>query len=184
MCAMNIFAIESHSDGTIDWEKSALSHDNMRVNKMIIESCQMLSTNAQIYGEETRYKKSFMNHPSTIWARESSANFRNLTFLARCLHDEFCRRYNKVSHGSKDVIDQMYSLCHSRTFNSKFPTNTETPLPLCMPDEYKSNDVVESYRNFFANKPNLSYIRGTIPAWVHGYRSINLKSIKVVDAKS
>jgi len=53
-----------------------------------------------------------------------------------------------------------------------------------MPDEYKSDDVVESYRNFFANKPNLSYIKGTIPAWVHGYRSINLKPIKVVDAKS
>ena len=72
---MNIFAIESDATGNIDWHKSALSHDNFRVNKMIIESCQMLSTNAQLMGETTRYRMSFQNHPSTIWARSSSANF-------------------------------------------------------------------------------------------------------------
>ena len=41
---MNIFAIESDSEGNIDWIKSAQSLDNLRVVKMILESCQILST--------------------------------------------------------------------------------------------------------------------------------------------
>ncbi len=42
---MNIFAIEGDLEtGQIDWEKSAQSQDNLRVVKMILESCQILST--------------------------------------------------------------------------------------------------------------------------------------------
>ena len=96
---MNIFAIEPTSDGSIDWNKSALSHDNFRVNKMIIESCQMLSTTAQLFGYTTRYRLCFQNHPSTKWVRESSANFKNLVTLSQSLYAEFCRRHNKDSHG-------------------------------------------------------------------------------------
>ena len=42
---MNIFAIEGDVEtGEIDWVKSAQSQDNLRVVKMILESCQILST--------------------------------------------------------------------------------------------------------------------------------------------
>ena len=42
---MNIFAIEGDAEtGQIDWEASARSQDNLRVVKMILESCQILST--------------------------------------------------------------------------------------------------------------------------------------------
>ena len=168
---MNIFAIESDAHGNIDWQRSALSHDNMRVNKMIIESCQMLSTNAQLLGQSTRYRKSFENHPSTIWARSSSANFRNLVLLAQSLRNEFCRRYARDTHGCDDVIAQMSMLINTPSFVSSFPTHTDTPLPLCMPDEYKSDTIVSSYRNFFANKPNLRYFSDDVPAWISQYRT-------------
>jgi hypothetical protein len=168
---MNIFAIESHSGGGIDWRKSALSHDNFRVNKMIIESCQMLSTNAQLLGEQTRYRMSFQNHPSTIWARESSSNFACLAVLAQELRDEFCRRYNRDSHGCDDVIKHMNDLINVDKFIMQFELHEPTELPLCMPDEYKSDNVVNSYRNFFANKPNLRYFEGQAPAWIAEYRT-------------
>ena len=168
---MNIFAIESDATGNIDWHKSALSHDNFRVNKMIIESCQMLSTNAQLMGETTRYRMSFQNHPSTIWARSSSDNFRNLVKLATTLRDEFCNRYNRDQHGCDDVIDHMQQLINTPDFVDRFSQHTATELPLCMPDEYKSDDVVASYRNFFANKPNLRYFTGQVPEWVYQYRT-------------
>ena len=42
---MNIFAIEGDVEtGQIDWVESAKSQDNLRVVKMILESCQILST--------------------------------------------------------------------------------------------------------------------------------------------
>lgn len=168
---MNIFAIEKDSEGSIDWQQSARSHDNFRVNKMIIESCQMLSTNAQLLGEQTRYRSAFQNHPSTIWARESSANFANLCALAQELRDEFCRRYDRNAHGSDDVIKHMTDLIHTDKFLSKFDCDKTTPLPLCMPDEYKQEDVVNSYRNFFSNKPNLRYFTGQAPTWISQYRT-------------
>jgi len=170
---MNIFAIESDATGNIDWHKSALSHDNFRVNKMIIESCQMLSTNAQLMGETTRYRMSFQNHPSTIWARSSSDNFRNLVDLAMSLRTEFCRRYFRDRHGCDDVIQQMWTLINSPSFVQKFPEHGPTPLPLCMPDEYKTDDIVSSYRNFFANKPNLRYFSGDVPEWIYQYRTLD-----------
>jgi len=178
---MNIFAIESDAAGNIDWHKSAVSHDNMRVNKMIIESCQMLSTNAQLLGQTTRYRKSFENHPATIWARSSSANFRNLVTLAKSLRDEFCRRYNRFTHGSDDVIAQMTELINTPQFISSFPAHHNTPLPLCMPDEYKLSDVVTSYRNYFANKPNLRYFSDDVPAWIAEYRT-NDKPVTINDS--
>ena len=168
--AMNIFAIEDTPSGEIDWHQSALSHDNFRVNKMIIESCQMLSTNAQLMGEQVRYRAAFQNHPSTIWARESSDNFRNLVSLAQSLRNEFCRRYNRDRHGCDDVIAQMQRLIDDPRFVSRFPQHTPTELPLCMPDEYKCGSVVESYRNFFANKPNLRYFDGDVPDWLYPFR--------------
>lgn len=179
---MNIFAIESKSDRSIDWHKSALSHDNFRVNKMIIESCQMLSTNAQLFGYTTRYRKCFANHPSTMWARESSSNFKNLVQLAVSLRDEFMRRHNRTKHGCDDVISQMISLSNNQDFLDKFFHNTPTTLPLCMPDEYKCDDVVESYRRYFANKPNLRYYSEDVPAWVDEYREDFHPPVKIAVA--
>ena len=176
---MNIFAIEK-TGNDIDWHKSALSHDNYRVNKMIIESCQMLSTNVQLFGYDSRYRMSFQNHPSTIWARESFANFSNLLNLAFSLRGEFCRRHDKQQHGCDDVLIQMNELSRDIDFVKQFPTDEPTQLPLCMPDEYKCADTVTAYRTYFANKPNLRYFQGDDPDWVWQYRT-HEKPIQIID---
>ena len=52
----------------------------------------------------------------------------------------------------------METLLAMPSFRDKFPIQDHsTNMPLCMPDEYKTDNLVESYRNFFANKPNLRY---------------------------
>lgn len=178
---MNIFAIEGAADGQIDWVGSAKSHDNYRVNKMIIESCQMLSTTAQIMGHTTRYRKAFQNHPCTVWVRNSSHNFITLCGFACSLRDEFFKRYQKTSHGCDDVLHQMLCFTHDPGFLLKFPNNVPTELPLCMPDKYKvSSDPVTCYRNYFANKPNLRYFEGDVPDWISLYRHPSLPEIQVV----
>tara|TARA_R110002126_G_scaffold220022_2_gene365392 strand:+ start:4709 stop:5239 length:531 start_codon:yes stop_codon:yes gene_type:complete len=175
---MNIFALEKKNN-TVDWTQSALSHDDYRCNKMIIESCQMLSTTAKTFGYVTRYKMSHLNHPSTIWARESLPNFKHLLHLASALRMEFGRRHKKDTHGCDDVILQMMTFAQDRDFATHFPSKYATELPLCMPDEYKSADVVESYRNYFSNKPNLRYYHTTPPSWIADYRSQDLPPIQI-----
>jgi len=177
---MNIFALERNSDGSIDWEASAESHDTYRTNKMYLESTQMLATNANFYGFQTRYRNAHLNHPSTIWARESLSNYRNLVNLAGCLRNKFLNYSGKDSHGCDDVWKKCLELSvFDKDFADKFPTKGDTPLPLCMPDEYKSDDIVESYRLFFANKPRLRYVEGSIPRWVYNYR-VNTQPIEIV----
>ena len=164
---MNIFAIERNTDGSIDWAKSAQSQDNYRVVKMILESTQMLCTNLNLlHGEQvTRYKNAHANHPSTKWARESSDNFEALVYHTLAMLEEYTERFGKV-HKCAGVLDD--ALSHYDP--DMFPSSDPTPLPLCMPDEYKSSDIVESYRRFYASKPRMRYPVDKIPAWFRKYR--------------
>ena len=69
---MNIFALDKCP------MQSALWLDDIRKNKMILESAQMLSTAVRWLDPDTTlpvYKLAYMNHPCTKWARKSRANF-------------------------------------------------------------------------------------------------------------
>ena len=177
---MNLFAIEPNPHNDVCYYTSAKSHDDFRVSKMIIESCQMLSATANNFGIITRYKQSHFNHPTTKWVRESSANFNKLLYLAQSLKAEYSQRYGKHNHGCDDVINHMISLAEDDDFVNLFPSDQPTTLPLCMPNEYKinNNNVVDSYRNFFANKPKLRYYHSTPPSWIEDYRSKDLPPIQ------
>lgn len=87
--------------------------------------------------------------------------------LARALGREFFLRY-RHDHKSRQVLSQelmypppgMYDLPHKWT-----------PPPLAMPDEYKSDDPIESYRRYYASKSAtmpLQYWRGAMaqPLWL------------------
>jgi hypothetical protein len=89
---MNIFVT---SDCPI---KSAAYLDDKRVVKMILESAQLLS-NALYFSEMPEvapYKPTHVNHPCSVWVRESRANYLWLVdhFIALC--DEYEARYNKL----------------------------------------------------------------------------------------
>tara|TARA_R110002012_G_scaffold313697_2_gene525495 strand:+ start:2354 stop:2926 length:573 start_codon:yes stop_codon:yes gene_type:complete len=173
---MNIFAIEKFDDGSIDWVGSANSHDILRANKMYIESTQMLATTCNLLGFPTRYKNAHINHPSTKWARESFSNFTTLFRFAKNLKTVYSQNSGKLHHGCDDVIAKIdyymnVPIKGTKIFPNCFAKDEPTRLPLCMPIEYQTNDIVDSYRNFFANKDIIRYYEGSVPSWVYDYRT-------------
>ena len=162
---MNIFAIESNKAGNIDWIKSAQSQDNYRVVKMILESCQILSTVLNEQGAQAPYRSFNPKHPSCLWAAESSNNFINLVIHCAAMIDEYHTRFNKT-HKCEAVLKKIVSLYDA----SKFPTDTPTPLRMAIPDNFRSDNIVESYRRFYASKPRVRYPKDKVPQWFIKYR--------------
>jgi len=162
---MNIFAIESDSTGAVDWIKSAQSLDNLRVVKMILESCQILSTVLNEQGFRAPYKSFNPKHPSCLWAAESSANFEALVLHADAMLKEYTERFGKV-HKCDSVLDKIVSLYD----RDNFDYHHLTPLRMAMPDYFKGSNIVESYRKYYANKKNMRYPAHKVPDWFVKYR--------------
>ena len=164
---MNIFAIEGDVEtGEIDWVKSAQSQDNLRVVKMILESCQILSTVLNEQGLEAPYRSFNPKHPSCLWAAESAANFMNLALHCEAMITEYGERFGKT-HKCAVALKKCVALFDA----DRFPTTKCTPLRLAMPDEFRSDNPVVSYRKFYASKPRLRYPVDKIPSWVYDYRN-------------
>ena len=85
---------------------------------------------------------SHKNHPCAIWARESLSNYLYLCELGLELGKEYTYRYGK-RHKSIDVIEW----CIVNKPN--IPDIGFTKPATAMPDEYKVDSVVESYRNYY-----------------------------------
>jgi hypothetical protein len=137
---------------------------------MIVETAQMLCTNLHYDEDGNRvkkydrilYKPSFINHPCTIWARQSNENYQWLYELGLALCDEYEARYEKI-HNTKELI--------------QWCADNPPPLPddvgltkfVCaMPDEYKiSDDPVENYREFYCIEKSrfAKWKNGNIPYW-------------------
>jgi len=165
---MNIFAIEGDpATNSIDWIKSAQSQDNYRVVKMILESCQMLCTTINILSDAhvAPYKSTHKGHPSTKWVRASSANFEALVEHTTAMIEEYQARFGKV-HKCTAVLDKCLKLYDA----SLFPEHEPTPLPLAIPPEFRSDNIIESYRRFYASKPRMRYPANKIPSWFKEYR--------------
>ena len=164
---MNIFAIEGNEEtGEIDWEKSAQSQDNLRVVKMILESCQIMSTVINEQGLKAPYRSFNPKHPSCLWAAESASNYMNLALHCQAMIDEYQHRFGKV-HKCEAVLHTLVEMCDP----DLFPALESTPLRLAMPDEFRSDNPVVSYRKFYASKPRLRYPIDKIPEWVYDYRT-------------
>ena len=165
---MNIFAIERNTLGDVDWVMSARSQDNYRVVKMILESCQMLCTvlNEQAGEQVAPYRSTHKNHPSTKWAAASSHNFCMLMVHCAELIEEYKRRFNNKTHKCEAVFASIQELFNPDLLSSHEPT----PLPMAMPSHFQSDDIVESYRRFYASKPRVRYPRQKVPDWFVEYR--------------
>ena len=161
---MNIFAIEGEGN-TIDWVASARSQDNYRVVKMILESCQILSTVLNEQGVEAPYRSFNPKHPSCLWAAESSDNFLKLALHCSAMLEEYTRRFGRT-HKCYDVLWQILDLFDPDRFTNHEPT----PLRMAMPDCFRGDSIVESYRKFYASKPRVRYPKDCVPVWFDEYR--------------
>lgn len=85
--------------------KSAIILDDKRLIKMVLETTQLLSTTLSILGsEKAPYKKTHINHPCTLWVKESKGNYLWLLNHLKSLAKEYTKRYNKV-HKCQDYIE-------------------------------------------------------------------------------
>ena len=163
---MNIFVLDELP------HKAAEYHCNKHVVKMILEAGQMLCaahwmswldkfgktrSNFKLMRDVKQFLKdnvpkekqpawgiTHINHPCTIWTRQSLENYNWHLELMACLLWEYTRRYNKT-HKSEELYQW---LLHNTPLC--FPQQGRTPFPICMKEEYKvGNDPIQSYRNYY-----------------------------------
>ena len=137
---MNIFHL--HKDPEI----CASYHCDKHVVKMILETAQMLSTAyRRNFGDnDDLYKTAYPKHPMTIWVGDSGANFFWSVKLLDQLLYQYTLRYKKVHSTIKisNLFHGRYKLWHG--WKTEF-----TPPPQCMPDEYKHEDYITAYKQYY-----------------------------------
>lgn len=153
---MNIFYL--HSDPKV---AASYFYDKHKV-KMILECAQMLCTaHIALGNDDVPYKKSHLNHPSSVWVRANNENYQWLYKHMLALGKEYTKRYNKTHltiTKCKDIL---------AVAPLSIPTGDFTEPPQCMPDEYKvDNDSISAYWNYYeqdkykiANKNEQKIIR-------------------------
>lgn len=156
------------------------------VVKMILESCQLLSTAHRLLdGEEyigqtatgrkarrwrlddpikdaVLYQATHINHPSAVWCRETSENYDWLFEHFIALINEYKYRYGK-DHKCCDMIDALMAQPQNITIGNL------TPVTPAMAEQYIiSNDSLENYRNYYRQgKKHLhNYTKRKPPEWL------------------
>jgi hypothetical protein len=124
-------------------KRSAKTLDNKRVVKMVLETCQMLSTSLTLHGVPGPYRISHKNHPCSIWARETRENYYWLLEHFKHLLNEYTARYYKV-HKCQQYLE--YFTQHKDVI----PSTKLTPFANCT--TYKDLPVHTAYRKLLRDK--------------------------------
>jgi len=176
---MNIFILDN------DIDKCAEYHLDKHIVKMPLESAQMLCTThwinkyigyvpRKINADERAvikeakkleprpfpYLPTMENHPCTIWVRQSLENYEWLYCLSLALNDEYGYRYGKSHKSVDEVILKLPEI--------DLPRKGLTSFAQAMPDEYKNENAVVAYREYY-NKDKqhiMTYKYREIPTWV------------------
>ena len=153
---MNIFVLDQ------DVKKCAEYHNDKHVVKMILETAQLLCGVHHMVNShlDIPYKLSHKNHPCSIWARKNLSNYFWLCELGLELSKEYTFRYGK-RHKSQDVIEWCIVNC------PELPDEDFTDPPKAMPEKYKVESVVKSYRNYYIGekKSFSNWKNRSIPDW-------------------
>lgn len=156
---MNIFILDT------DPTRAAHMQCDKHVVKMVLETGQMLSTVQRQLGndDDQLYRSTHQHHPCTRWAAETRGNYYWLWQHFRALADEFKYRYGNTH----------LTWTKLRTVTDFVPPNMSdsidmTPFALAMPDEYKTDCAVQSYRNYYRNAKSaiLAYTKRQSPDWL------------------
>ncbi len=148
---MNIFYLDK------DPKLAAIYQYNKHVVKMILESAQMLCTAHHCYGSAEQkanvpYKQAHLNHPSTIWARQSKSTYMWLYDHMMALGTEYYVRYGKTH----------LTITKCKEFLATPPKHIQgdewSQPPQAMPDEYKHKDSIIAYWQYYIN--DKSHIAG------------------------
>ena len=149
--------------------KSAEAQPDKMLVKMPLETAQMLCTaHRELDGDEYAdsvglYKRAYWNHPCTIWARESSANYWWLYSHFIALGSEYTYRYGKIHKSIRKLWKPLFKIPDNITKGKL------TPLAQAMPEEYKDENPITAYRNYCINEKHYAkWQRGRDkPSWWH-----------------
>ena len=175
---MNIFYLSNNPTNC------AQQHVDKHVVKMTLEYGQLMSTAHRVldgqpyYGktknnrniqrwllpdsrEEIVWKASHFNHPSGIWVRQSADHYTWLYSLWLEMLTEYTHRY-----GKKHAAERMKPVLCVLPKNIPQVGWLSEPPP-AMPDEYKVDTVIQSYRNYYMGdkKSFASWKNRDAPSW-------------------
>jgi hypothetical protein len=164
---MNIFAIDRNPS-------IAAKHlVDAHCVKMVLESAQMLANcfslnmlaspdcPRTLNGKIRKY--SYVNHPCSKWVRLSKSNMLWLIEHAIELDNERVARFRSKPHFSLKFI----IWCRDNINLSIVPDGVLTEFAQAIPVEYKHNDSVVAYRNFYRHgKKHLHNWKRNKPEWI------------------
>ena len=133
---MNIFYLSSN------FEKNAQWLDDKRLNKMIVETAQILSTVIRKHGydSDVLYRPTHINHPCVKWAFSNCGYIKNLLFH---YIKEWQYRFGYV-HKSYEVYVESLSF--------SIRSNIKSRPPKVMPDEFKKGSTISAYKKYMKFK--------------------------------
>lgn len=153
---MNIFVLD------IDPKLCAKYHANIHVTKMLVETAQLLCSTYYTTEQSnlSPYKLTHVNHPCSIWTRESLSNWKWLKRLGIELYNEYKHRYGDKTHKSGEVI---MNLVEPNLLDIGL-----TEFAQAMDDEFRNDDAVKAYRDYYRLKKSklLNYKNRELPFWI------------------
>ncbi len=171
---MNIFA--TYVD---DPEKSAKALDTIRVNKMVTETAQLVSTVAWLVDapdKDCYYKPGWQSHPCTKWILQSNYNFEWLLEHGKALVSEFSHRSPK--RNAYHQSEYIFSMAEDGEISTRLPQINKL-TPHANATIFKTEKSVEvAYRKHLINKwtsfvqPPVWYRRGAPEFYVDYLRSV------------
>lgn len=173
---MNIFYLD-HSP-----RKCAEYLHDCHLNKMTTEITQIISTTlwklncgyAEVqFAKGKLYTPTHVNHPCCIWARTSFLNFIFCIQLLMNMEVEWQYRKGKHHGACTKCWDAIRKSVHFLSFDQ----HSFTPPPQCMPEKYRSEDVLSSYRHYYNcekqtdknGKFIANYTKRSKPYWMMTY---------------
>lgn len=145
---------------------------DQHVVKIILEICQMLYTSWYFSdehhvvteraphnksGKARGYRPAHKGHPMTMWVASSRENYLFTVEIALALAEEYTGRYGKI-HSCEAHARWLHENIPCRFDVRKSPKAyyaTEdiptglTPIPECMPEEYKDPSIVKAYQMYY-----------------------------------
>lgn len=131
--------------------------------------------------DEPGFRPVHAHHPCAKWVRETAGNYLYCAKLAYELAQEFRFRYpKKGAHECEKHAHWL--LC---TLPPHIPLKPRTPFVLAMDDQYKRDDPIEAYRNYYLTSKRdrglLQYKKRQPPHWVLAYERGVLSNMKNTD---
>lgn len=173
---MNIFVLDA------DPAVAATMLCDQHVGKMLLEACQLLCNAYREPRGETRehwldaapttrarlgllpYKHTHVNHPCSVWTRETNADWMWLWRYASAAAREYRHRFDE-HHGSELVLEWIGS-----SFPLMAAGGTLRPFAQALPEQYRSDDAVAAYRSYYAAEKRV--LRGKPVTWTRRDRPV------------